>query len=483
MTREKLKLRLKLALISAVSLLSLNGAIAQTKVMTLDDAIKHSLEKSYETKASVLNIQKANAAVKEAFGYALPSVDLSAGYTRFIDKSQVPFMDFEALLNNYTTGKLLEHKLILEKDAKMVPMGNKLMSMTQYNNYEAKAQITQILFSPAVFKGIGATESYRQLAQEQLKGKIIGNITSIKKAFYGVILSKEMLNILQVSLSNAQENLRNLQLMNGEGFTSDFEVMQVEVQVENIKPQIKQLENSLKNAENGLKVLIGLEQGESVEFVGELNPVETDISNEQGIVESALENNYDIRTLNKKVEVDQAYIDINKAGYWPQIAAFGSLKYAGSSDDWKFMNYSESMVGVSMQMNLFNGFRTDKKVEQSEVDKLVTKEQIIQLRSVVESEIKNQISEFQRVKTTLEAQDKNVKLAERAYEIANLRYKEGKGTQLEIKNADLELKNAKTNKLQSIYDIICAKTMLDQLSGRIDDNYNKTIDKLINGGK
>lgn len=479
MTREKLKLRLKLALISAVSLLSLNGAMAQTKVMTLDDAIKYSLEKNFDTKSSLLTVQKANAAVKEAFGYALPTVDLSASFSRFINKPQVPFMDFEALLNNYTYGVLFKENVMPEDNSKMMPMGNKLMSMAQSNNYETKAQITQILFSPAVFKGIGATESYLQLAKDQLKGKSIESVTNIRKAFYGVILSKELLKILQESLINAQENLKNLQAMKAQGLAAEFDVMQVEVQVENIKPQIKQLENSLKNAENGVKVLIGMEMGEQVEFIGELNSKIEEISDERSVVEFAMANNYDLRTLNKKIEVDQAYIDINKSEYWPQVAAFGSLKFAGSSDDWSFMNYSESMVGVSLQMNLFNGYRTDRKVEQSQVEQLITKEQIIQLKSYIESQIRNQVLEVQRVRTSLEAQEKNVKLAEKAYSISTSRFEQGTGTQLEIKNSDMELRSAKTNLLQSVFQYMTAMAELDKLTGTMSSEYIKVLDKKI----
>lgn len=267
--------------------------------------------------------------------------------------------------------------------------------------------------------------------------------------------------------------------MKAQGLVAEFDVMQVEVQVENIKPQIKQLENSLKNAENGVKVLIGMEMGEQVEFIGELNSKIEEISDERSVVEFAMANNYDLRTLTKKIEVDQAYIDINKSEYWPQVAAFGSLKFAGSADDWNFMNYSESMVGVSLQMNLFNGYRTDRKVEQSQVEQLITKEQIIQLKSYIESQIRNQVLEVQRVRTSLEAQEKNVKLAEKAYSIATSRFEQGTGTQLEIKNSDMELRSAKTNLLQSVFQYMTAMAELDKLTGTMSSEYIKVLDKKI----
>jgi outer membrane protein TolC len=75
------------------------------------------------------------------------------------------------------------------------------------------------------------------------------------------------------------------------------------------------------------------------------------------------------------------------------------------------------------------------------------------------------------VKSQISALNRNVELAQKAYEISGIRYKEGTGTQLEIKNADIELRSAKTNLIKSVHDYIIAKAELDQLLGRIDSKY------------
>lgn len=459
--------------------LAQSGLQAQTKVMSLSDAVKYSIDHSSSTRTSQLTVAKANSAVDEYYGYAYPSVDLTAGFNRFISKSQIPFVNFSAMLNNATYGVLFNENVIPTDNSKLQDMSPTMMSMAQYNNYSAKLQVNQVLFSSAVFTGIGASKIYLDLSKEQFRGTTMKDITSIKKAFYAVILCKEQLKIIRESLVNAEENLANLRSLYKQGLTSEYQVMQVEVQVENIRPQIKQLENALEGAKNGMKILLGMDMAEEVDFTGELTTDVEEISDYQSVISNAYNNNYDLRTLNKKTEVDAASIDISKADYYPTLSAFGYINFAGSSDKWDFNSYTESMVGISFSMNLFNGNRTKNKLQQSYIEQETTKEQIALLKSSIDNSIRAQVLEIQRVKTSLEAQRRNVALAQKAYDISTSQFEQGTGTQLEIKNADLELRSAKTNLLQSAYDYMTACAELDQLTGTMEPEYQEMLEKKI----
>jgi outer membrane protein TolC len=187
--------------------------------------------------------------------------------------------------------------------------------------------------------------------------------------------------------------------------------------------------------------------------------------------ETALTNNFDLKSIKLKRDVDEAFVDLDRSDYWPSLAAFGNYSYSGSSDDFKFQNYSSAMVGLSFSINLFRGTQTKNKVQQSMIAVKQTDEKIKQLKDYVTVQVKAKILELERVKSVIEAQGRNVKLAERAYEISTIRYKEGTGNQLEIQNADIALRQAKTNILQSVYDYINAKSELELLLGSVKDEY------------
>ncbi len=448
---------------------------ANGQSFTLEQAIETALENNREIKIAKMEVQKAEEAVDEAFGYALPSLDLSAGFSHFLSKPKMAFPDFESLLTNATYNILFSENVIPRDESKLLPMQTKLQSFAQTNNYEASAQVTQILFNSAVFRGIGASQIYLDLSREQFKAKIAEVILNVKQAFYGTLLSEQMLEISRASLKNAEENLNNVSSYHQQGLTSDYEMMQAEVMVENIRPKVYELENLYSDAVNKLKIVLGVDQTSDVRAVGNIEYSKYDIPKVDDAVSEALKKNFDISSLKVKQQIDEEFIALDRSEYWPQLAAFGNYTYAGSADDWNFQNYSSTTVGLSFTMNLFNGGRTKNKVEQSLIGLRQTEEQLGNLKDFIVSEVKNTMNEIQRVKIQVDAVERNVRLAEKAYEIANTRYTEGSGTQLEIKNANIELQTARTNRLRVVYEYIIAIAKLEKLIGTLDIDEMKFI--------
>ena len=93
------------------------------------------------------------------------------------------------------------------------------------------------------------------------------------------------------------------------------------------------------------------------------------------------------------------------------------------------------------------------------------------MKDLVKSQVISKLLELKRVTDLLDAQERNVQLAERAYDIAVVKYKEGTATQIEVQNSDLALKQAKINRLQSLHSYIITKFELDQLLGQTDKSY------------
>ncbi len=470
-------LQLKLILLVAIITTASN---LNAQSFSLDSAIETALQNNREIKIAKLEVQKAEEAVDEAFGYALPSLDISANFSHFLQKPKMPFPDFEALLTNATYGILFKEKVLPEDQNKLLPIQTKLQSFAQANNFEASAQLTQIIFNSAVFRGIGASRIYLNLSREQLKAKASAVVFNVKQAYYGVLLAKQFLAITKSSLQNAEENLANLRAYHKQGLTSDYDLMQAEVTVENIRPKIYELENTYNDALNKLKLLLGLEQSIQITITGEIKYIPAVIPDKEDAVEAAMSSNYDISSMQVKRLVDEEFVALDRSEYWPQLAAFGNFTYAGSSDKWDFQNYNSTTVGLSLSMNLFKGGRTSNRVEQSLIGLRQTEEQIEDLKDFITTEIKNTISNIERVKTQIEAIERNVDLAQKTYDIAKVRYSEGTGTQLELKNANLELETARINRLQAVHDYIIAVANLNKLMGVLGDTELNFINNFEN---
>ena len=455
-----------------------NSLYSQPKTFTIDEAIRTALKNNSDIKIAVMNVQKASAAVHEAFGYALPSLDFSAGFTHFLEKPKTPFPDFAALLGNATYSILFDENVLPRDNNKFKPVGYSLESFTLSNNYQANLQLTQILFSSAVFRGIGASQIYQDLSKAQLQNTISSTILNVQKAFYGVLLTKEVYLITKASFENAQENYKNVSALYGQGLVSEFDNLQAEVQVENIRPTLLNMENKLKDSKDGLKVLLGMNPENEIEVEGSITYQPMPIPEDQDMIDAVMKSNLSLKMLDLKAQVDDAFIDLDRAEYWPTLAAFGNYSYAGASDNWDFLNYSSLTVGLNLSINLWKGQQTSNRVEQSTLTYQQTAEQVSQLKDFLTAQAKSKINELKRVQAVVESQDKNVSLAERAYQIATVRYKEGTSSQLEVQNADIALRQARLNRLQTVYSYLMTRYELEQMIGKVSPEYYSMFESL-----
>jgi outer membrane protein len=452
--------------------------LAQTKSYTLEAAINTAINNNKDISISVMTVKKAGAAVDEAFGYALPSVNLNGSFSRFLEKPKMPFPDFEAMLTNATYSILFDEQVLPRDNNKYKSMATKLQSFSQSNNFSADVTITQTLFSSAVFKGIGASQIYYDLAKADLYSTVSKTVLSVQKTFYGVLFLKESLEITKASFENLKLNLKDTKALYNEGIVSEFDLLTVEVFVENMRPVVLDMENKLKTAKDGLKLVLGVDQQEEIDVTGNFTYQQYDISNEEGLIDEALKSNYDLRTLELKKQVDEAFVELDVSEYWPNIAAFGQYAYNGSSDDWKFNTYSSATIGLSFSINLWQGNRTSNAVQQSTITYQQTEEQVKQLKEYTLLNVKSKIQDLKTVQSIIDVQNKNVDVAERSYQIAKVRYKEGVGSQLELQSADLALKQARLNRIQSMYSYLTTQYELEQILGRTNPEYFTSFNEI-----
>lgn len=463
--------KFKVLLLLSLFFLDFGLINAQSLKLNLDDAINLALENNREILAADLEVRKANAAVREAYGYALPSVDLSASFTHFLQKPVMFFPDFEALLGNSIYGVLFNENLLPRDNSKFKPMQFTKQSFVLANSFSTKAQVSQILFNSTVLEGIGASGIYLQLAKENVFNKASQTMLNVKKSFYGALLTKEMAEIMEASLQNAQNNLNNIKAFKKQGIISEYDSLQVEVMVENLKPLVLQLNNAYKTSLDALKLAIGIDPKTEISIEGSIEYNDQNISDIENLIQRAYKDNLTLKTLELKKKVDEAFVNVERSNLYPSLYAFGSFEFAGSSDNLNFDTYNSSVVGIGLSINLFQGNRTNQRIEQSKVAVSQTEISINSLKDFISFQLRNIFNDLKRIKTSIQSQKSNVSLAEKAYQIALVRYKEGTGTQLEIQNSELALRQAKTNLLQTLYDYNIAVIEIDNLIGNINNSY------------
>lgn len=433
-------------------ILSGSGA-AQTgepQRFSIEEAVRLAVKNNHELAAARHEVGKADAQVREAWGYALPSIDLSGRYTRAIKK---PVFFFPNIFDSAASKR---------GEVTAIEIGSD-------NSFDLTMTVSQVLFNSAVFTGVGTARIYSQAARQVYRSKLLETVTTVRKAFYGVLLAAEVRTMLIANLKNAEDNFRNASVLAAQGLISEYDKLRAEVGLANVRPEVIRAESNLELAINGLKLALGIPFGQPIEVEGmlEFKPVD------DGVLEEApstvLKQNPGLIALRYQEDVNDAYTAIERSNYLPSLAAFGNYQFQAQKNDLRISAHDfvrSSVVGLSLSLNIFNGLRTGARVEQAELETRKTQESIKRTEMTLQTAVQSTLMSLKRARERVEAQGRTVELAEQGYRIASTRFTSGSGTQLEVTDAQLALTTAKTNRMQAIYDYHVASMELDQLLGR-----------------
>lgn len=418
---------------------------AQENIMNLnlEKAIQIALEKNTAVNVAKLEIDKSDEKLREARSGLFPNIDASGQYQRYIEKPVI-----------------------------FLPPGSpfgEVLEIGSNNSYLGTIGARVPIFSMGLYDGIGVASKSVELNSENLRFTEIQTIGDVKKLFYSVLLAREFKDVINQSLQNALEQLENVRRLNKQEVASDYDLLRAEVQVENLRPQVIQAENNYEIAKENLKVLIGLKSEQQINISGELDfEGEYNISAQQ-LLDDMLNNNPRLAILNKQEEITNRTISLEKSAYFPSLAAFGNYQYQSQADDFKFSDYkwvSTFVVGLQLQIPIFNGFKTPARVEQASITLDQVSKQKQGLTEALKTQLQNIVYTIKQTTTRIKGRDKNVEQAQQGYEIARTRFDNGLATQLEVNDAELALRQAKLSKLQAVYDLRIAEAELQMILGK-----------------
>lgn len=439
----------RFGVVVALVLSGLGGLVAAPRQLTLDDAITIALRENKKVQIARLGVEKAKSQVREAFGNALPSLDLTAQFNR---NTQVPIF----FIPNFE-----------DPSAGLTPIRVGLN-----NQYFVTAQARQILFNSAVFTGIGASKIYEDAAEKQLTAAIAEAVTETKKRFYGALLAKELGTIARATLANTEETLRTIEALFREGLVAEYDLIRVQVALDNVKPAVTDADALYQNAVGALTAHLGLPQSEELEPVGSFAEPAGDLPTEDAAIVDALKNNYEIIAVEEQVNVSREFVDVYRGDYFPTLALIGQWQNQGQSDTFSnWLQATTSFVGLNFSVNLFNGLKSQSKIEQASIDHQTASTQLQQLKDYVRLQVRMSMNTVKSARLRIDAQQSTVRQAERGLEIARIRYSEGTGSLLEISDAESALARARVNRIQALHDYAAAVADVEKVTGRVDPKY------------
>ncbi|QHT68218.1 TolC family protein [Rhodocytophaga rosea] len=340
------------------------------------------------------------------------------------------------------------------------------------NNGTVALNVNQLIFDGSYFIGLKAASTYKELAQKTLTQSKVTVADAVTKAYYGVLINRERLGLLNTNLTRLDTLFSETQAMYQNGFVEKIDVDRIEVQRNNLNTEKQKVERLVDLSSYLLKFQMGLRMNDIVVLTDRLND-----ENIENMVIAATENfNYNQRieysTLQTQKEL--AYLDIrnNRMGYLPQLAAFGTFGYNPAATKLGNITQNErwidySYVGLQLNVPIFDGLRKHYKIQQAKLTYEKTQQSTALLQNSIDLEIRQATVTLTNSLESLKSQKRNLDLAQEIVRVTRIKYQQGVGSNIEVINAEADFKEAQTNYYAALYDAYIAKVDLDRATGQL----------------
>jgi outer membrane protein len=415
--------------------------------LTLDSALTLALSQNRDVIIAEKERYRAEAQVNEAWAGAMPQISLIGLYTRNI-KLPVLFLPPNSIFNPGNSTETLE--------------------LGSNNSYLLAASLSQVLFSRKVGVALDIAHTYHEYAEEGYRAASQDVTLSVKRAFYAVLLAKELVEANRQGLDVVRSNVENVRLQYAHGNAAEYDLLRAEVELANTEPLLISAENAYVLSLNALKNVLAIPLENDVEVRGGFAFDEIPAEVLENARRNAATSNPALLQLALQEDMLAKNISIERANFFPTLSLIGSYQYQTQDNTFAFRNYlwaTSINVGLQLSFPLFDGFRTSARTEQAMIDR--DKVHYARLKAEEGLRIQLQSTELRmaEAKKRIAGQEQNIAQAEKAVKIAQTRYRSGVGTQLELMDSQVAMTRARATHAQAVYDYLVAKAEWENVSG------------------
>ena len=427
-------------------------------LLSLNRALELAEQNDLPLAIARLEVETGDATVREAVSAALPKITASTTAMRHmvIPTMYFPKIGFELPVIDDETS-----------DTSYIPInfGGSRSPIGPPNDIATDITLQQpIWLAGKVGMALKAARLYRQIARDALTGSRARLKSDVIREYFGLVMVREVVKVTKESYLQATRHAETVERMFNVGMASEFDLLRAQVEVKSLEPQIALSEKNAELARLSLCNRLGINPEDSVVLTDKLG---NDNDNPETAAypeafDAALGIRPEFKIFQLREDLEKISIKAESRNiYWPNL--FFGLSYRRNAQENSFSDMSDVLWPetftwtVNMQIPLFDGFATPAKVQKARIGLRKTMFERMQLEQGVRLEVSNAICELKRTHDQLNSFRAAMELAERASRIAQTRYEEGVGTELEVLDAQLSLHSAKLGHLQGLYDLRIAR--------------------------
>ncbi|MCI0752081.1 MAG: TolC family protein [Flammeovirgaceae bacterium] len=461
-------------------LLIAHWGTAQNKVFTLEESIQYALQNSTNVQNSSIDERIAQSKVRETVGMGLPQVTGTAS----LDHNE----KLRRFFSTYTPGGFFDFSGVPGIQSGDVVAAENFFQLK--SSGDVGININQLIFNGSYLVGLQASSAYKELTYKASTQTKAQTVEAVTKAFYSALINKERVKLFDNNIARVDSLLQNTKALNENGFVEAIDVDRVSVQLNNLITEREKFVNLQLLSVELLKFQMNYPMSETIDVTGDLNTLQAEVNPDDYLSDFNFEARPEYQVLLANKRLQQLNIKNNYAGSMPVLSAHANLGYATQSANISGLfktesNFSEvpgvgpdkwygySTFGLSFTMPIFTGLSRTHKIQQEKLAMAKIENGEKTLKASFDLETRQAISSYQNSLKSLQAQKRNVDLAENIARVTKIKYEQGVGSNLEVVNAESDLRESQINYYNSLYDLLNSKVDLDKAFGKLYTTENQ----------
>ena len=355
--------------------------------------------------------------------------------------------------------------------------------------------------SQAVYTG-GRASALVRAARAGREAAAIGTTSAqaqvqldVTQAYFDAMMADRLVAIAESSLVQSERTLKQVQLTKQVGSASEFELIRARVTRDNQRPQFLQSRTQRDLAYQRLRQLLDLPASQPITLVDQAienidltplnaaDPVNVTTVNVQAsevlvadpavrqavervvaATDTSVATRAAVRQAEKAVEISKQQYRATRAQRLPTIGlvtnyqrlAYPTNGLPNSLGDF-FPNWT---AGVQLSFPFFTGGRVRGEELAAQAGVIEAEQQLQMAREGAALDVQQAVAQFEEAVSAWQASQGTAEQATRAYSIAEVRFREGISTQLELSETRVQLQQALANRARAARDLQVARVRL-----------------------
>jgi outer membrane protein len=455
------------------------------RTLSLDEAVRIAESQSEAIRIARAGVQRAEGQQYQARSQRLPQLLGSASYTRTLasqfsvaagpavdtTKPAPPPAPCDQYLRDATA--TTADRLAGLEDASRCALGGNPFSSFGSLGFGAKNQYNLgLAFSQSLFAGgrIAAQNAVANAGRRSADIELIAQRAQLRldvtQSYFDAALADRLVALAESSAVQTDNVLKQTRLARTVGNVSEFELLRAQVSSANQRPIVIQRQSDREVAYLRLKQLLNLPLDSALQLTTAVDDsAATNAALESiGITsDTAAIDRATVRQAAEAIDAQRGLLKVAKAQRFPTLSLtsqYGKVAFPQTGLPQSGSFRTNWTIGVASQVPLFTGGRIKGDQLVAEANVRDAQARYDQVREFAALDARVTINNLLQARSAWQASQGTAEQAARAYTIAEVRYKEGISTQIELNDSRILLEQAVTNRALAARNLQVARVKL-----------------------